>query len=297
MKRMMMVLVWGVLLLALSSCGLAADPQQEPADTGPVQGQTETDGEGQEAQPSQTEPEHPAAPPVQAPEAPKEPEEPEESGVPEGGMSLMPLGIFLTVTKVEDGVATLLLENQSGAELEYAARTDLEREQAGTWVPVPLVAEVAYEDVLYCLEDMQSVSISCHLNHYGPLNPGHYRLHFDDLIAEFELTTPGYTAPEDGVVMTAQPEGKDQLHITLYHGGREDTAYRLTTALWRLEDGLWQPVEAQEPLGICGVADPLNVGETVEWTEDLSRYGALPPGTYRFILEENHWSADFVLSD
>lgn len=301
MRRIGMILVWGALLLGLTGCGLHSDRPLEPTDPAPAQGQMEGDESGQETQPVQTEPQDTQAQPDQEPgepeaaESPKDSAPPEESGYPEGGMSLMPLGIFLTVTRVEDGVATLLLENQSGGDLEYAARTALDVEQGGTWISLPLRAEVAVEDVLYRLEDLQSASISCNLNDYGPLNPGHYRLHFDDLTAEFELTTPGYTAPEDGVVMTAQPEGKEQLHITLTHGGQEDTSYLLVSTLWRLEDGLWQPVEAQETLGVCGVADPLNVGEMVEWTEDLSRYGPLPEGSYRIVLEENHWSADFVL--
>lgn len=272
MKQIFIRILIFALLLGLTGCGAPIEPTQPSLPQQPEQlaPQSET-------------------PPSQLEEAGDGAADQEETVSSSQEMTL-------SVEQVEDGIASVCIHNGSGAEQTFSTYYSLEQEQKGQWYPLTPVETLGFEDVAYRLEAGEQVTVTCDLNVFGLLAPGHYRLGKDEMMGEFTLRSPGNTAKEDGVVLTATPEGENCLRVTLENQSDRDTSYLWAVSLWRLEDGLWQRVEPVEPVGICGVQDPLRAGERVEWSEDLSRYGELPAGSYRLIMEENNWTADFQLS-
>ncbi len=103
------------------------------------------------------------------------------------GIMTLPLYIGLSVESIDDGVATVKIENRSGYEIEYDNAFSLERAEGDEWVTLQPEEEIAFEDVAYVLPDLEDAEVKCDLNPYGELEDGHYRIEKDDIYAEFEL--------------------------------------------------------------------------------------------------------------
>lgn len=104
------------------------------------------------------------------------------------GVMNLPLGMYLSVKEVKDGVVTLEIDNQSGYEMTYTADFALETEKDGQWESVPVQAGAAIVDVLYTIADLETQEYEIDLHAmYGELEAGHYRLSQEDMAAEFDI--------------------------------------------------------------------------------------------------------------
>lgn len=102
------------------------------------------------------------------------------------GIASLPLGMYLSVVKYEDGILTVLIDNQSGYKMEYHESWTIEYEENGTWQEFGAGSKEAEEKALLLL-DLTKASIECDLNQIGELKAGNYRILVDDLQAEFVL--------------------------------------------------------------------------------------------------------------
>ncbi|MCC8129211.1 MAG: hypothetical protein LIO51_04640 [Clostridiales bacterium] len=109
----------------------------------------------------------------------------------ESGISTMPLEMTMTVLDLTDGVVTVLIDNQSGYEMEYGESFSLETEQEGEWYVLPPQGTLEFNDIAYILQDMEQAEETCDLTAYGELEAGHYRIVKDDMAAEFWLDENG----------------------------------------------------------------------------------------------------------
>ncbi|MCD7760445.1 MAG: hypothetical protein LUH16_01510 [Clostridiales bacterium] len=112
----------------------------------------------------------------------------------ESGISTMPLEMTMTVVDLTDGVVTVLIDNQSGYEMEYGEHFALEMERDGEWYVLPPKDALAFIDIAYILPDMEQAEETCDLTAYGELEAGHYRIVKDDMTAEFWLDENGTLA-------------------------------------------------------------------------------------------------------
>ncbi len=113
------------------------------------------------------------------------------SAADESGISTMPLEMTMTVLDVTDGVVTVLIDNQSGYEMEYGESFSLETEQDGEWYVLPPQGTLEFDDMAYILPDMTQAEETCDLTAYGDLEAGHYRIVKDGMTAEFWLDENG----------------------------------------------------------------------------------------------------------
>lgn len=105
-----------------------------------------------------------------------------------GGIAHLPLGMYMTVQDVTDGVATVLIDNQSGYEMSYSTYYALQKELNGEWYELPIVkTNVGFNDIAYELQDLEQATVQCDLTIFGDLDSGRYRLVKDDMTAEFNL--------------------------------------------------------------------------------------------------------------
>ncbi|MCD7945805.1 MAG: hypothetical protein LUF81_04280 [Clostridiales bacterium] len=109
----------------------------------------------------------------------------------ESGISTMPLEMTMTVVDLTDGVVTVLIDNQSGYEMEYGEYFSLEMEQDGEWYVLPPQGTLEFNSIAYILQDMEQAEETCDLTAYGDLEAGHYRIVKDDMTAEFWLDENG----------------------------------------------------------------------------------------------------------
>lgn len=167
--------------LGLTACGSSAAKQENEAagDEAAAEGDTNTaisegtaaDNGGEATKPEDTD------------EIQVEPEETDDYGI----MNL-PLGMYLSVKEVKDGVVTLEIDNQSGYEMSYGGDFFLDVEKDGQWERVSMQDGVAIADIAYVIEDLEKQEYTIDLNAlYGELEAGHYRLYQDDMSAEFDL--------------------------------------------------------------------------------------------------------------
>lgn len=100
----------------------------------------------------------------------------------------LPLGMYMTVQDVTDGVATVLIDNQSGSVMSYGEYYSLQKELDGMWYELPIAkTNIGFIDIAYELQDLEQATATCDLNIFGELSPGRYRLIKDDMTAEFTL--------------------------------------------------------------------------------------------------------------
>ncbi|MDO4961801.1 MAG: hypothetical protein Q4E57_08130 [Eubacteriales bacterium] len=105
------------------------------------------------------------------------------------GISVMPLGIFMTVTDydAESGRINAVISNESGHDLGYGEDFWLEEKTSGEWVRVEPKEEYSWIEVWHELKDLESAEVSYNLSYFGELHAGDYRLCKTDLYAEFTL--------------------------------------------------------------------------------------------------------------
>lgn len=104
------------------------------------------------------------------------------------GISNLPLGMYLSIKEIRDGVVTLEIDNQSGYEMTYNGDFILEVQENGQWETVSMLDGAVIVDVLYTIPDLQKDTLTIDLySLYGTLSPGHYRLMQEDMSAEFDL--------------------------------------------------------------------------------------------------------------
>lgn len=183
MRQMKWIALLLALLLALTGCGGAAESGETASSAGDSDS---AQSAGTETEDGQTDT---AADADSADNAGEDANE---------GIAYLPLGMYLTVQKVEDGIATVLIDNQSGYTMSYGEAYSLEQEQDGQWQALPAQEEPSFHDLAHELQDLEQATITCDLTYWGELAPGHYRLVLGDLTGEFTLTSPNNTAGEDG---------------------------------------------------------------------------------------------------
>lgn len=106
------------------------------------------------------------------------------------GVADLPLGMYLSVKEIKDGVVTLEIDNRSGYEMTYGEHFILEAYKDGEWESVPMLEGTAVHDIAYNIPDLQKNEMTINLHAlYGELEPGHYRFVQDDMLAEFDLQT------------------------------------------------------------------------------------------------------------
>lgn len=218
----------------------------------------------------------------------------------------LPLRTYLTIQDITDGIATVLIDNQSGYEMSYSEYYSLQLERDGEWYTLPPREPLAFSDIAYVLQDLEQATVTCDLTVYGDLAAGHYRLVKDDVAAEFWLDEQGSmcqgrdggdTAPELDVSMEVFAEDLTAVRVLLHNKSEQDTGYLWDFSLWKRETDGWVSVPFLEPYGICGVQDPLPAGETAELSLDLeSLFGTLERGQYRLLMESEGWSAPFEIN-
>lgn len=231
-------------------------------------------------------------------------------GNPDEGISNLPLEMYMTVQSVTGGVATVLIDNQSGYEMSYDEYYSLQMDRNGQWCQLPMKGDVGFNDIAYVLQDLEQATVTCDLNIFGELSAGRYRLVKSDMYAEFSLdeegnlvdngTLPDFPAEdtEDDVTMTIVESDAKGARIQLTNNSQEDTGYLWDFSLWKQEGEDWSSVPFLESYGICGVADPLPAGETVELSLDFEAlFGELESGKYRLLMESEGWSAEFEINN
>ena len=221
-------------------------------------------------------------------------------------VSNLPLRTYLTIQDITDGIATVVIDNQSGYEVSYGECYALQLERDGEWYTLQPREPLAFIDIAYILQDLEQATVTCDLTPYGDLAAGHYRLVKDDMAAEFWLDEQGAmcqgqggvdTAPKSGVSMEVFAEDLTAVRVLLHNKSEQDTGYLWDFSLWKRETDGWVSVPFLEPYGICGVQDPLPAGETVELSLDLeSLFGTLENGQYRLLMESEGWSAPFEIN-
>lgn len=185
MRQMKWIALLLALLLALTGCGGAVEGGEAASSA----------GDGDSAQSAGTETEDGQADTVSDTADTDSADSTEDANE---GIAYLPLGMYLTVQKVEDGIATVLIDNQSGYTMSYGEAYSLEQEQDGQWQELPAQEELSFHDLAHELQDLEQATITCDLTYWGELAPGHYRLVLGDLTGEFTLTSPNNTAGEDG---------------------------------------------------------------------------------------------------
>ena len=219
----------------------------------------------------------------------------------------LPLRTYLTIQDITDGIATVLIDNQSGYEMSYSEYYSLQLERDGEWYTLPPREPLAFSDIAYVLQDLEQATVTCDLTVYGDLAAGHYRLVKDDMAAEFWLDEQGSmcqgragadTAPKLDISMEVFAEDLTAVRVLLHNNTEQDTGYLWDFSLWKRETDSWVSVPYAEPYGICGVQDPLPAGETAELSLDLeSLFGTLESGQYRLLMESEGWSATFEINE
>ncbi len=110
----------------------------------------------------------------------------------EDGISALPLGTVMTVTDMDHGIATVLIDNQSGYEISYGEHYSLQKEIDGEWYILPIAkTNIVFHDIAYILQDLSQATVTCDLTIFGELEAGNYRLIKDDMTAEFALDEEG----------------------------------------------------------------------------------------------------------
>lgn len=105
------------------------------------------------------------------------------------GISNLPLGMYMSVTSVKDGVAEVLFDNQSGYEMTYSEYFSLQKEVDGEWEIVPAKEDAVVRDIAYVLKDLETGTYELDLKAYfGNLEAGNYRLIQDDMVTGFSLS-------------------------------------------------------------------------------------------------------------
>ncbi|MBQ0001861.1 MAG: hypothetical protein KBT01_10070 [Clostridiales bacterium] len=108
-------------------------------------------------------------------------------------ISFLPLGMYLTVTDYENGILKLILDNQSGYQMEYRKVWTLDREKDGAYEELGVLFQKEEgindpSDVKPVLIlDLTKEALECDLNSLGRLEPGNYILHMEDIQAAFSL--------------------------------------------------------------------------------------------------------------
>ena len=201
----------------------------------------------------------------------------------------------MTVTDLRDGVLTVQLDNQSGADYGYDGYYSLLREEDGVLREISAQEQIAVEDVLYTVADQAQATVTCDLNCFGPLASGRYRLLKGDLSADFVLTSEGTL---DRVTLTVLEVADGTATVLLSNPGPEDAEYGWSCVLEQQDvSGRWSELPLTgDPVGVCGVKDPLNAGEETELQLDVSQYGDLSPGHYRLRMDMDGRAAEFTIA-
>ena len=204
-------------------------------------------------------------------------------------------GVIMTVTDLRDGVLTVQLDNQSGADYDYDGYYSLLREEDGVLREISAQEQIAVEDVLYTVADQAQATVTCDLNCFGPLASGRYRLLKGDLSADFVLTSEGML---DRVTLTVLEVADGTATVLLSNPGPEDAEYGWSCVLEQQDvSGRWSELPLTgDPVGVCGVKDPLNAGEETELQLDVSQYGDLSPGHYRLRMDMDGRAAEFTIA-
>ena len=87
--------------------------------------------------------------------------------------------VTLTVTDVTDGIATAVLDNQSGEEKLYGEDYYLEKKIDGKWYELYIedtTVNYGVNAIGICFADSEQHTVECDLNIYGELEAGEYRL-------------------------------------------------------------------------------------------------------------------------
>lgn len=98
------------------------------------------------------------------------------------------LSITLTITEITDGVATVVIDNQSDSVFTFSPGFSLEKKEDEEWVEVPYADDASWDDTSYDLESLDSITLTVDLTAYwGELEDGTYRLVLGDLSTNFTL--------------------------------------------------------------------------------------------------------------
>lgn len=114
--------------------------------------------------------------------------EPAQDAGEDEGIAHLPLEMYMTVQDVTDGVATVLIDNQSGDVMSFSEYYSLQKEIDGMWYNLPIAkTNIGFNDIAYELQDLEQATVTCDLNIFGDLSLGRYRLVKDGMTAEFTL--------------------------------------------------------------------------------------------------------------
>ncbi|MCC8181780.1 MAG: hypothetical protein LIO45_02185 [Clostridiales bacterium] len=220
----------------------------------------------------------------------------------ENGISTMPLEMTMTVQDITDGVVTVLIDNQSGYEMEYGEYFALEMEREGEWYVLPPKDALDFIGIAYILPDMEQAEATCDLTAYGELEAGHYRIVKDDMTAEFWLDGEGgWSATESGsdvaasdVTMKVEEIADGVATVLLDNQGNESYVHGDDFSLEWEQDGAWYVLPPQREVAYCEIYElPAQSQETLAC--NLTIYGDLEEGHYRIVLDE--LTAEFWLDE
>lgn len=92
-------------------------------------------------------------------------------------------------------------------------------------------------------------------------------------------------SPPEGISMKLDAVEGDEITVTFRNDSGEEWSYGVYYHLEALLDGAWYAVPPESDLAFIDIAMILPEGETRQERYSTGLYGALPPGTYRFVAE------------
>lgn len=222
MKKMLVVLLTSMLALTLVGCG-GISPSESTGDL------ADGDEAASDAPANITEEEQAQD------DATDQPASSQQASNDESGISTMPMEITLVVTNIQDGIAAIEINNQSGQDIEYAMSDFiLEKFADAGWTDVVDLGvsepEIQDADVEITIPDREVETCSYDMtNALDSLGDGDYRFLLNGLTAYFTVSGGVLVQESDEEDETAMettniPFEEGQLYAVAYLGYRDASA-------------------------------------------------------------------------
>lgn len=104
-----------------------------------------------------------------------------------GDISFLPLGVYLKPVSYENGMLTMVIDNQSGDDYYYGKEYMLQKQYGEEWFDVDPVEEYGWPKISLMVKDLETAYEVYDLTVFGELEAGTYKLVKNELEAEFTL--------------------------------------------------------------------------------------------------------------
>lgn len=96
-------------------------------------------------------------------------------------------GLSISFVSYEDNIATVNLKNTAHIDGTVGEYFTLQKKIDGEWYTIPPKEPMVFHAVGYSLQEGQDIDMKCHLNAYGDLQKGQYRIEMEGIVCEFEI--------------------------------------------------------------------------------------------------------------